>query len=281
MGEALDIVFKESLERGFEIPTSALVLTAGKPEDYADVKESIKNFTKNLEKEEDFSLTFVQIGDDESATFFLNDLANDLNCVSASGEEIDIVDTVKDEDIKKAMGELKEGKGGKGALLGGLAGAALGAGGMYLYNRTQAKKRTVGWNGQWRVLLDGEEIAVLNVTDDMEGNLAINDGTTGSYSDSEEGYNITRTSENSFEPIYGTVEDENNISWSDGTRWEEVDGKDWTAIAAAGAAGAAAGAGTGYVMNKKFFKKSGNKEPSEYVIVLDRSSAMTAIDNSS
>jgi len=278
MGQALEVVFKEALERGFEISTSVLVLTAGKPQDYTVVKENIQNFTKKLEKQEDLTLTFVQIGEDESASSFLNDLANDLNCVSASGEEIDIVDTVKDEDIKKTMGELKEGKGGKGALIGGLAGAAMGAGGMYLFNRTQAKKRTVGWNGQWKVIHNGEQLAIVNVTDDMEGNLAINDGTTGYYNESEDGYNITRNNQNSFEPIYGTVEDEHNISWSDGTRWEEVDGQDWTSIAAAGAAGAAAGGATGFVMKKKFFNKAGNKEPSEYVIVMDRSYTMTAID---
>jgi len=279
MGQALEVVFNEALERGFEKSTSVLVFTAGKPEDDTAVIESIQDFAKNLESEEDFSLTFVQIGDSESALEFLSELATDLDCVSASGEKIDIVDTVKDEDIQKAMGEVKSGSGGKGALIGGLAGAALGAGGMYFYNRTQAKKRTEGWNGQWKVIQDGEELSVLNVTDDMEGNLAINDGTTGNYTESEDAYNITRYNENSFEPIYGTVEDEHNISWSDGTRWEEVDGQDWTAIAAAGAAGAAAGSGMGYVMHKKFFKKAEDKEPSEYVIVMDRSYTMNAVDH--
>jgi len=289
MGEALEIVFKESLERGFEKPTSVLVLTAGRPEDYREVEENIQNFTKNLEKEEDFSVTFVQIGDDERATFFLNELADDLDCTSASGEKVDIVDTVKDEEIKKAMGELKEpgfmGKGGSGALIGGLAGAAMGAGGMYLYNRTQAKKRTEGWNGEWKATQGGEEIAVLNVIDDMQGNLAINgwsdgNGTKGYYTESDDGYNLTRTNEASYSTVYGTVEDEHNISWSDGTHWEEVSssGQDWKTLAAAGAAGAAVGSGTGVVMQKKFFKKAGNKEPSEYVIVMDRSAMMREVD---
>lgn len=278
MTQALDVVFTEALERGFDSSTSVVVFTAGKPEDDGAVIESIQNFAKNLEKEEDFSMTFVQVGDSQSGSEFLTKLDDELDCFNAAGEKIDIVDYVKDEDIKKAMGELKEGKGGKGALIGGLAGAALGAGGMYFYNRQQAKKRTVGWNGQWKVIHDGEELAVVNVEDDMEGNLAINDGTTGTYTESEEEYSIMRYNENSFEPIYGTVEDEHNISWSDGTRWEEVDGQDWTSIAAAGAAGAAVGGGMGYVMHKKFFKKAGDKEPSEYVIVMDRSDNMNAID---
>lgn len=286
MGQALDVVFTEALERGFEKSTTVLVFTAGKPEDDAAVIESIQNFAKNLESEEDFSMTFVQIGDSESASEFLSELATDLDCVNAAGEKIDIVDTVKDEEIQKAVGEVKSGSGGKGALIGGLAGAALGAGGMYFYNRTQAKKRTEGWNGKWKVIQDGEELAVLNVTDDMEGNLTIVDGTTdedvtmtGNYTESEEAYNITRYNEGSYEPIYGTVEDEHNISWSDGTHWEEVDGQDWTTIAAAGAAGAAAGTGMGYVMHKKFFKKAEDKEPSEYVIVMDRSNTMNKVDH--
>merc|ERR1711862_630946 len=263
--------FTEALERGFDSSTSVVVFTAGKPEDDGAVIESIQNFAKNLEKEEDFSMTFVQVGDSQSGSEFLTKLDDELDCVNAAGEKIDIIDYVKDEDIQKGMG-------GKGALIGGLAGAALGAGGMYFYNRQQAKKRTVGWNVQWKVIHDGEELAVVNVEDDMEGNLAINDGTTGTYTESEEEYSIMRYNENSSEPIYGTVEDEHNISWSDGTRWEEIDGQDWTSIAAAGAAGAAVGGGMGYVMHKKFFKKAGDKEPSEYVIVMDRSDNMNAID---
>jgi len=31
-------------------------------------------------------------------------------------------------------------------------------------------------------------------------------------------------------------------------------------------------------MQKKFFKKAGNKEPSEYVIVMDRSAMMMEVD---
>merc|ERR1711983_707704 len=187
-------------------------------------------------------------------------------------------DTIKDEDIKKAMKELQDpgfmGQGGSGALLGGIAGAALGAGGMYLYNKSQAKKRTQGWNGDWcqkKNTSDGQEVVMIKVTDDMESNLSIvyseEVTTTGYYTVSDEGYNITRVDENTGRILVGNVEDEHHISWSDGSHWEEVvPGKDWAAIAAAG--------GAGYVTHKKFFSKASNKEPSEYVIVMDRSEMM-------
>jgi len=287
MGEALDLVFKEATERGFEKSTSILVLTAGKPEDYSEVEDSIKNMAASLENEKDLSITFVQIGDDEKATFFLKELDSDIITTSASGEKIDIVDTIKDEDIKKAMKELQDpgfmGQGGTGALLGGIAGAALGAGGMYLYNKSQAKKRTEGWNGDWKATLDGEEIAMLKVIDDMEQNISIvyseEVTTTGYYFETDEGYNITRIDEKTGRTVVGTVEDDHNISWSDGTHWEEVvPGKDWAAIAAAGAAGATVAGGVGYVTHKKFFNKASNKEPSDYVIVLDRSAMMDVVD---
>jgi len=290
MGEALSLVLGEALQRGFEQqPTSILVFTAGRPEDYSEVKEVIQNTASRLEKAEDLTVTFVQIGDDYYATRFLTDLATDLNCTSASGEPIDIVDTIKDEEIQKAVGEMKEsgfmGKGGTGALLGGLAGAALGAGGMYLYNRTQAKKRTEGWNGEWKAMKDGEEIAILKVFDDMQGNLTIEGWPSevicpGFYSENENGYSLTRMhDQNIGMVIHGNVEDEHNISWSDGTRWEEVPpSSGWGSVAAAGAAGAAAGAGAGLMAQKAFFKKAANNEPSEYVIVMDRSATMNAID---
>merc|ERR1711862_722360 len=115
MTQALDVVFTEALERGFDSSTSVVVFTAGKPEDDGAVIESIQNFAKNLEKEEDFSMTFVQVGDSQSGSEFLTKLDDELDCVNAAGEKIDIIDYVKDEDIQKAMGELKQGKGGRGA----------------------------------------------------------------------------------------------------------------------------------------------------------------------
>merc|ERR1712160_172895 len=90
---------------------------------------------------------------------------------AANGETFDLVDTIKHADIDAAMKEIKGTKssGKNGALIGAFAGAALGVGGMYLYNKNQAKKRTAGWGGKWKVTHEGEEISILKVKDDKEG----------------------------------------------------------------------------------------------------------------
>ena len=40
-------------------------------------------------------------------------------------------------------------------------------------NKISNDKRTKGWNGQWKCIYEGEEMCVLDVKDDMEGNLDI------------------------------------------------------------------------------------------------------------
>ncbi|CAB9515963.1 von Willebrand factor, type A [Seminavis robusta] len=302
MGAAMDIVLKEAFARGFdERPCSILVLTAGRPDDSAALDAAIQDATGKIaamedKKESPLTITFVQVGDDEQAEEYLKHLDDNLTSASSSsGETIDIVDTIKDEEIKKAMGEFKEEgflSGGKGgALFGAFAGAAMGVGGMYLYNKLNANKRTEGWNGKWKATYEGEEVAVLTVKDDGEGNLAIEGfpveegeeggSTTGNYAENDEGgYNIQFTAPEENEPIYGTVEDEHTIAWSDGTRWEEVppDGGHWAGYAGAAAAGAATAGATGYLLQKKFFNKASKQVPSDYVIVLDRSAKMAIPD---
>ena len=139
MGKAMDTVFEEAFARGFDRPCNVLVLTAGRPDDHQELKDTISAAAKKVEKDSDLTVTFVQVGDDEWAEAYLKELDDDLTCTSSSGETIDIVDTIKDEDIKKAVGEFKEEgfmkNGGAGALFGAFAGAALGVGGMYMYNK--------------------------------------------------------------------------------------------------------------------------------------------------
>jgi len=289
MGQALDQVFKDAFTRGFERPCSVLIFTAGRPEDHEQMCVNIKNAAQAIQKSEDLTLTFVQVGDDQWAEGFLKHLDENMTATNVStGETVDIVDTVKDEDIKNAVGEMKEsgflGGGGAGALMGAFAGAAMGVGGMYLYNKIQAKKRTEGWNGQWKATFQGEEMAVLTVSDDMAGNLTIEGGPdgvalTGNYAEGEDGYNII-LNPTDMDAIVGTVEDEHNISWSDGTHWEEVppEGTHWSTYVAAGTAGASAVGGVGYLCQKKFFNKAANGVKSDYVIVMDRSQMMTLTD---
>merc|ERR1712078_665841 len=113
------------------------------------------------------SVTFVQIGNDQDAEEYLNHLDNNMTApCAANGEIFDLVDTIKDQEIQAAMAEINGAKsrdGKNGALIGAFAGAALGVGGMYIYNKQQAKKRTEGWSGKWKVSYGGEEIAILDI----------------------------------------------------------------------------------------------------------------------
>lgn len=291
MGQIMESVLNEAFERGFEArPCSILVLTAGRPDDHEALDKVIADAATKVKKASDLSITFVQVGDDEWAETYLKHLDDELTTTNAEGETIDIVDTIKDEDVKKAVGEYKKegklGNGKAGALFGAFAGAALGVGGVYLHNKITAKNRTKGWNGKWKAIYEGDEIAVLEVTDDMEGTLTISgwpqEGTsTGQYTDNGEGgFIIQHTQPDINDPVVGTIEDEHNIAWSDGTRWEEVnpDGAHWTHYAGAAVAGAAVTGTAGYLMQKKFFNKASNNVPSDYVIVLDRSKMMAIPD---
>jgi len=291
MAPAMDAVLKEAFERGFdERPCSILVLTAGRPTDHEALSNLLAEAATKVSKDSDLTVTFVQVGDDEWATNYLKELDTELTTTSASGEHIDIVDTIKDEEVQEAVQEMKGGKssnGLAGGLLGAFAGAALGVGGVYLGNKISNDKRTKGWNGQWKCIYEGEEMCVLDVKDDMAGNLDISnwqeDGTsTGSYAENDQGgFNIQhRAPENENDVIVGTIVDEHTIDWDDGTRWEEVkpDGADWKAYTGAAIGGAAAGGATGYLLDKKFFNKASNGVESDYVILLDRSNMMAVAD---
>lgn len=291
MGPAMDAVLKEAFERGFDArPCSILVLTAGRPSDHEALSNSLAEAAAKVSKDADLTVTFVQVGDDEWASKYLQELDTELTTTSDSGEHIDIVDTIKDEEVQEAVQEMKGGKsssGLAGGLMGAFAGAALGVGGVYLANKIGNDKRTKGWNGQWKCLYEGEEMCVITVTDDMAGNLEISnwqeDGrSVGSYAENDEGgFNIQHCApENATDVIVGTIEDEHTINWDDGTRWEEVEpeGADWKAYTGAAVGGAAAAGATGYLMQKKFFNKASSGVESDYVIVLDRSGMMAIPD---
>jgi len=292
MGAAMDVVLKEAFERGFdERPCSILVLTAGRPSDHQALSKSLAEAAKKVEKDADLTVTFVQVGDDEWAENYLKQLDTELTTTSADGEHVDIVDTIKDEEVQKAVEEMKGGSsshsGLAGGIMGAFAGAAMGAGGVYLANKICKDKRTKGWNGQWKCIYEGDEMCVLDVVDDGEGNLIITnwqeEGTSeGSYAENDGGgFNIQHSPpENADEVIVGTIEDEHTIAWDDGTRWEEVPPENihWGAYVGAAVAGAATVGATGHLLEKKFFNKASNGVKSDYVIVLDRSSLMAISD---
>lgn len=294
MGKAMDYVLHDAFKRGFKKrPCGILVLTAGRPDDSERLEKSLQEAAEKIAKagykESPLSVTFVHVGDDEKAEDYMQHLSN--NCMSTSkskktGKVVDIVDSIKDKDIQAAMKEIKGTKssGKTGAIIGAFAGAAMGVGGLYLYNKKQAKKRTKGWNGKWKATYDGCELATLKVKDDMKGKLII-DGfsggrTTGRYVGNKQGYSITFRDADCHWKITGDIEDEHTIFWSDGTRWDEIPpkGAKWTHYAAAGAAGAATGGAIGYLLDKKFFKKASKKDQCDYVIMVDRSAMMAVKD---
>jgi uncharacterized protein with von Willebrand factor type A (vWA) domain len=68
-----------------------LVITDGEPDDKRAVIEVIVQATKQMERDEELALSFIQIGDDKQATAFLKALDNDLQGI---GAKFDICDTV-------------------------------------------------------------------------------------------------------------------------------------------------------------------------------------------
>jgi len=301
MGSAMDDCINDAFDKDItNRPVAILVLTAGKPDDADDLDTTLTNTVNKIANEMEtcpLSITFFQVGDDDRATNYLSHLDNNIQAeCAANGETFDLVDTIKDDEIQAAMSEIKGTKssGTAGALIGAFAGAAMGVGGMYIYNKQQAKKRTEGWNGKWKLTLDGDEICQLDVVDDQQGNITINglpcgEEATGTYTvqsedadeyDSDDEYAISFIDPSGDWVVEGTVEDEHAIVWSDGTRWDEIppDNGDWKGYAAAGIGGAAAAGATGYLLDKKFFNKAAKKDQCDYIILMDRSAKMAVID---
>jgi len=294
MGAAMDCVLNEAFSRGFKKrPCGILVLTAGRPDDSERLEKSLKDaatyIAKKGYKESPLTVTFVHVGDDPVAEEYMMHLQYNMKSINRSKkthEYVDIVDTVNDSEIRAAMKEIRgtQSSGSTGAVIGAFAGAAMGVGGVYWYNKRQAAKRTKGWNGKWKATYDGGEIATLQVVDDMKGHLTIKGfpggTTTGKYAEKKDAYNITFRDADEQWIIKGDIDDEHTIFWSDGTRWDEIPpkGASWKHYAAAGAAGAATGGAIGYLLEKKFFHKCSKKDEADYVIVVDRSAMMAVKD---
>merc|ERR1712172_83651 len=225
-------------------PAAILVLTGNVPDDADELVSTLSSTVTRLAETCEtmpLSVTFVQLGNDENVESFFSRLDGKMQATcAANGETFDLVDTIKDEEIQAAMAEVKgtESSGKNGALIGAFAGAALGVGGMYLYNKQQAKQRTKGWGGKWQVTYEGEEISILNVTDDEQGNLNIEgfpsgEPTTGVYSvlteeeqaDEEIEYTIIFKDPSGDYEIEGTVETNTPSRGAmapDGTRWNRM-----------------------------------------------------------
>lgn len=74
-----------------EVPTTLLVVTDGEPNDKAAVAQTLIEITKKMTTDEQLAVSFIQVGDDPSATKFLKFLDDELE---EMGAKFDIVDTV-------------------------------------------------------------------------------------------------------------------------------------------------------------------------------------------
>lgn len=73
-----------------------LVVTDGSPDDLRSVMETIINATRKMDRDEELAVSFIQVGNDASATRFLKALDDDLQGV---GAKFDICDTVTIDDM--------------------------------------------------------------------------------------------------------------------------------------------------------------------------------------
>jgi len=78
-------------------PETILVITDGEADDPRSVKQVIINATKRLQRDDELSISFVQIGNDSAAKKFLDALDDDLE---KEGAKFDIVDTVTCDEMK-------------------------------------------------------------------------------------------------------------------------------------------------------------------------------------
>jgi hypothetical protein len=93
---ALHKVLKAALDEHFDgdKPTTILVITDGSPDSKEKVIEVIETASNRIDKDEDLSITFIQIGDDDGAATFLKQLDDELE------GKFDIVDTVTVEEMQ-------------------------------------------------------------------------------------------------------------------------------------------------------------------------------------
>ena len=282
IGKAMDEVLTKALEKNLETtPCSVLVLTAGKPDDPEILEEALRKASQVVAdhggiQQCPLSVTFIQIGNDRDASEYLAYL-DDKKMVN------DIVDTMGYEELKetvesmrshtsKAHKKMKQ-QEAQSAILGTVAGAAMGVGGMLLHNNNKTKKSILG--GEWNCFYEDEQIATLTVKDDYKGNLFID----GLHEDIIQGvYHkddnfCVRFTEPDGEVVEGNLH-AGILHWSDGTRWKRTKPKYFGAASA----GAALVGATVYAIHKKFFQNIKGMEACDYVLVLDRSAKMAMTD---
>jgi len=94
MAKPLKAAFDEHFAREGR-QTTILVITDGKPNDKEEVEKEIVQAADRVQNEEDLSVTFIQIGNDEEATEYLQHLDDEI------ASEVDIVDSISCSKMKE------------------------------------------------------------------------------------------------------------------------------------------------------------------------------------
>lgn len=112
-GTALANVLRDALTSYFSRKTAGttkangetiLVVTDGEPEDKNQVAQVIIDATKKMDRDEELSISFIQVGKDADATTFLKFLDDGLK---GKGAKFDIVDTLTIEEMgNKSLTEV-------------------------------------------------------------------------------------------------------------------------------------------------------------------------------
>jgi len=89
----LRVAFDEHFRKGGQ--TTLLVITDGEPDDRRAVEKVIRDAANRIQRDDDLSVSFIQIGHDRSATQFLQHLDDDLK-----GARFDIVDAETAENMQ-------------------------------------------------------------------------------------------------------------------------------------------------------------------------------------
>ncbi|HEY9702526.1 MAG TPA: hypothetical protein V6C58_08775, partial [Allocoleopsis sp.] len=74
-----------------------LVVTDGEPDDRKAVMRVIIEASRQMERDEELAISFIQVGKDAAATQFLKALDDQLQ---SAGAQFDIVDTITMEDME-------------------------------------------------------------------------------------------------------------------------------------------------------------------------------------
>lgn len=92
-----DVLERAFNDRTKKKPLTILVITDGCPNNSKKVEQLIINESKRLNKDEDLSISFIQVGGDSSAASWLTKLDDDLE---SHGAKFDIVDTLSCNELK-------------------------------------------------------------------------------------------------------------------------------------------------------------------------------------